>query len=153
MSLFTPARLTSVELDGVSWEFASIDTPGACDRFGWCDSGCTPGHDGETHVRYIASAMRSHDSALVEISVGQWKANPAVGLRDTGSSFAVNQDRAPLVGIGTYPDDRAGRHTRLTVADATTLAEALRIVGHVQFADALNNAAKFARTLTEESKR
>ncbi|MEV4672149.1 hypothetical protein AB0K34_10905 [Actinomadura sp. NPDC049382] len=130
------------------WEFANLDLPGDCERYGWCDGNCNPRYEGEVHFRYVASAVHGND--LVEISVGQWKANPKVGVLDTGSCFAINRDRKPLVGISTYPAKHPGRHLHLTPEDATTVAEAQRILGNGQFADAVYAAVNFANARARE---
>lgn len=154
-NLIIPTPLAGVSPDGVEWDFLDIETPGGCDRYDWCDGHCKrrSHYLGGLHSRQVASGARTEDLALIEVGVGQWKANPEIGIRDTGSCFAVNRDGSPVVGIFTYPADLDDtKRVKLKVPDAEALAEALRIVGHVQFAGALDNAVTLARRL-EESKR
>jgi hypothetical protein len=153
MTVPTSARHSYVELDGITWEYANLDLPGRCEQFGWCGANCGPlptGALGDSHSRHIASALRGSD--LVEIAVGQWKANPKMGVRDTGSCFGINRDRAPRVGIFTCPADLAeSKRAFLSVAEADGLAQALRLVGADQFADAMAAAVTFAQGLTAGS--
>ena len=149
-------RLSQIVKGDVMWEYARTDIPGRCDRFGWCDGGCEPlepGRLGDYHSRYIASSLRGTE--LVEIGVGQWKADPAQPWYLSASAGCYdNKDRAPQVGIFTYPEDLTDtKQVFLKVLDAEVVASALRLVGADPFADALAAAVKFARKLGEEKQR
>ncbi|RKS76493.1 hypothetical protein BZB76_1849 [Actinomadura pelletieri DSM 43383] len=151
-------RFTRSTQGDVSWEFANLDVPGGCDRFEWCGGPCgplAPGALGDAHGRYIASALRESSGDLVEVAVGQWKADPAQPWYLGGCAGAYdNRDREPRVILDVSPSDLE-RSTRvfLKVGDAAAVASGLRAVGHDRFADALDNAVKFARTIGEGSKR
>ncbi|MEU9843161.1 hypothetical protein AB0C69_28510 [Actinomadura sp. NPDC048032] len=147
-------RFTRLTQGDLVWEFASTDAPGECDHYTWCTGPCAPlkpGALGAGHGRYIASALREPND-LVEVCVTQWKANPSerwtVGFSGGGHA---NLDREPLVLIAAYPPDLdQTKRVHLKPSDAETVALALRMVGHDQFADALDAAATFARHLKEK---
>lgn len=144
-------RLTQMMVGDFSWEFANLDMPGGCARFGWCDGDCKPlppGRVGDHHSRYIASALRDRD--LVEIAVGQWKADPAQPWYVSGSGGCYdNKDSAPRVGIFTCPADvMESKRVFLSVEDADGLAQALRLCGAEVPARALAAAVTFAESLT-----
>ena len=147
-------RLTHFTEGDLVWEFANTATPGKCPRYGWCDGDCTPlrpGHLGDMHTRYIASALRDRGD-LVEICVGQWKADPAQPWQLGASAGCYdNKDRAPKVGIAAMPAGPSEvLRTFLKPQDAEAVALTLRLLGHDQFADAMDAAAKYARRLEEE---
>lgn len=153
MTAQTLARVAeTLTKDGVTWQIFEAPRPGPCDLAWWCEDLCedlAPRELGTEHGRDVALALIDGDP-VVQICVGQWKANPKHGIKDTGSCFALNLDKAPLVGIYAYPPGAPSRATFLRNPWGRTLAEALRLVGHDPFADALDIAACLAQEIDEE---
>ena len=154
MTAQTLARVTeTLTKDNVTWQIFDSSTPGPCTLVPWCEGSCedlAPGELGTDHARDIAAALVDGVPVL-EIAVCQWVANPKIGIRDSGSCFALNRDAPPSVGIFTYGARHYG--TFLKASWGRTLREALRLVDCQPFADLLDVAVEFARKISEESQR
>lgn len=151
MTSQTLARVTeTLTKDGVTWRILDVSTPGPCALVPWCEGSCEdlePGELGTDHARNVATALVD-GVPVVEIAVCQWVANPEIGVRDSGTLFALNRDAPPTVGIFTYGARHYG--TFLENPWGRVLREALRLVGHDPFADALDIATCLAQEIDEQ---